>query len=82
MQVNLLLKYLNSLVFYVNYSIISISDCNRIYCFFLSGVGIDGPNDEGIILVKKKGKVQMLKDEIMAQEKNLQFDKVFYGSMS
>merc|ERR1712179_655253 len=40
-----------------------------------AGVGIDGPNDEGIILIKKKGKVQMLKDEIMAQEKNLQFDK-------
>ena len=42
----------------------------------LSGVGIDGPNDEGIILVKKKGKVQMLKDEIYAQEKTLQFEKV------
>ena len=40
------------------------------------GVGIDGPNEEGIILVKKKGKVQMLKDEIYAQEKNLQFEKV------
>ena len=40
------------------------------------GVGIDGPNEEGIILVKKKGKVQMLKDEIYAQEKNLMFEKV------
>jgi len=40
-----------------------------------AGVGIDGPNEEGIILVKKKGKVQMLKDEIYAQEKNLQFEK-------
>jgi len=40
-----------------------------------AGVGIDGPNEEGIILVKKKGKVQMLKDEIYAQEKNLMFEK-------
>jgi len=40
-----------------------------------AGVGIDGPNEEGIILVKKKGKVQMLKDEIYSQEKNLMFEK-------
>ena len=47
-----------------------------IYIYTHSGVGIDGPNDEGIILVKKKGKVQMLKDEIYSQEKTLQFEKV------
>ena len=47
-----------------------------IYINTLLGVGIDGPNDEGIILVKKKGKVQMLKDEIYSQQKTLQFEKV------
>ena len=40
------------------------------------GVAIDDPNDEGIILIKKKGKVKMLQDEIESQEKNLNFEKV------
>lgn len=39
-----------------------------------AGVGIDGLNDE-IILVKKKGKVKMLQDEIEAQEASLNFTK-------
>ena len=46
------------------------------FCF--SGVGIDGPNDDlgNIVLVKKKGKVQMLQNEIEAQEEYLNFTKV------
>ena len=40
------------------------------------GVAIDDPNDEGIILIKKKGKVKMLQDEIESREKDLNFDKV------
>ena len=43
--------------------------------YFL-GVGIDGPNDEGIILVKKKGKVKMLADEIEATAESLNLEKV------
>ena len=40
------------------------------------GVAIDDPNDEGIILIKKKGKVKMLQDEIESREKDLNFEKV------
>jgi len=40
-----------------------------------AGVGIDGPNDEGIVLVKKKGKVQMLKEEIEATAESLNMEK-------
>ena len=40
------------------------------------GVAIDDPNDEGIVLIKKKGKVKMLQDEIESREKDLNFDKV------
>lgn len=39
-----------------------------------AGVGIDGPNDEGIILVKEKGKVKMLENKIMGLEASLKFD--------
>ena len=40
------------------------------------GVAIDDSNDEGIILIKKKGKVKMLQDEIESREKDLNFEKV------
>ena len=40
------------------------------------GVGIDGPNDEGIILIKEKGKVKMLENKILESEASLKFDTV------
>ena len=46
------------------------------YICSILGVAIDDPNDEGIILIKKKGKVKMLQDEIESQEKDLNFEKV------
>ena len=51
------------------------SICSKVKHIIL-GVAIDDPNDEGIILIKKKGKVKMLQDEIESQEKNLNFEKV------
>ena len=46
------------------------------YICSILGVAIDDPNDEGIVLIKKKGKVKMLQDEIESQEKDLNFEKV------
>ena len=40
------------------------------------GVGIDGPNDEGIILIKEKGKVKMLENKILESKASLKFDTV------
>ena len=47
------------------------------YFFHLLGVGIDGGDSNGsIALIKKKGKVKNLEEEIAAQAHNLNFDSV------
>lgn len=38
---------------------------NRVY---FEGIGIDGPGNDGMILIKKRGKVKALEDEVAASK--------------
>lgn len=41
-----------------------------------AGIGIDGPGNDGMILIKKRGKVKALEDEVAAMESLLELDTV------